>query len=124
MAANTCFTRQHRLLHSREFQQVFNNTQCKSADQLLILLAAQNDCNRTRLGLALSKKRVKTAVDRNRLKRLVRESFRRHQQGLPSIDIVVIAQTRAAQASNQEIFNSLEVHWKNLTARCKNSLSQ
>jgi ribonuclease P protein component len=123
MASNSCFTRQHRLLHSREFQQVFNNTQYKSADQLLTLLAVSNECHQARLGLALSKKRIKTAVARNRLKRLIRESFRRHQRELPSIDIVVIGQNRAAQVSNQEIFDCLDVHWKNLTAKCKNSSS-
>ncbi|WP_455365382.1 ribonuclease P protein component [Kaarinaea lacus] len=123
MASNSCFTRQHRLLHSREFQHVFNNTQYKSADRLLILLAADNESGQPRLGLALSKKRIKTAVARNRLKRLIRESFRRHQHELPNIDVVVIGQTRAAQVSNQEIFNCLDIHWKNLTARCKKSSS-
>ncbi|HEY5604304.1 MAG TPA: ribonuclease P protein component [Gammaproteobacteria bacterium] len=123
MAANSCFTRQHRLLQSREFQHVFNNTQCKSADQLLTLLAAFNDGDQARLGLALSKKRIRTAVARNHLKRLVRESFRHHQHTLPNIDIVVVGQTRAAQVSNQEILASLDVHWKNLTAKCKKSSS-
>ncbi|WP_455221057.1 ribonuclease P protein component [Kaarinaea lacus] len=121
MASNSCFTRQQRLLHSREFQQVFNNTRCKSADPLLTLLATYNDCDQARLGLALSKKRIKNAVARNRLKRLIRESFRRHQHELPNIDIVVLGQSRAEQVSNQEVFDCLEVHWKNLTARCKKS---
>jgi ribonuclease P protein component len=123
MASNSCFTRQQRLLHSREFQHVFNNTQYKSADSLLVLLAADNDCDQARLGLALSKKRIKTAVARNRLKRLIRESFRRHRHELPSIDIIVIGQTRAEQVSNQVIYDCLDVHWKNLTARCKKSSS-
>jgi ribonuclease P protein component len=123
MASKSCFTRQHRLLHSREFQHVFNNTQYKSADSLLTVLATDNDFDQARLGLALSKKRIKTAVARNRLKRLIRESFRRHQHDLPNIDIVVIGQTRAAQVSNQVIFDCLDVHWKNLAARCKKSSS-
>ncbi|WP_455200444.1 ribonuclease P protein component [Kaarinaea lacus] len=121
MAPITCFTRQYRLLQSREFQRVFSNTQCKSADRLLILLAASNDCDHARLGLAISKKRIKTAVARNRLKRLVRDSFRRHQNEMRNIDIVVIGHASAAQASNQELFDSLNKHWKTLTARCKNS---
>ena len=119
MASITCFTRQYRLLHSREFQRVFSNTQCKSADRLLTLLAAPNDCDHARLGLAISKKRIKTAVERNRLKRLVRDSFRRHRDELENIDIVVIGHTSAADASNQEIFDCLNQHWKKLTARCK-----
>jgi len=86
-----------------------------------MLLAASNDCDHARLGLAISKKRIKTAVARNRLKRLVRDSFRRHHNELRNIDIVVIGHSRAAEVSNQEIFDSLNEHWKNLTVRCKNS---
>ena len=120
MASTTCFARQYRLLQSREFQRVFSNTQCKSADQLLTILAASNDCDHARLGLAISKKRIKSAVARNQLKRLVRDSFRRHQNELQNIDIIVIGHTRAAQVSNQEILDCLNQHWKNLAARCKN----
>ena len=121
MASTTCFARQYRLLHSREFQRVFSNTQCKSTDRLLTLLAVNNKCGFARLGLAISKKRIKTAVAWNRLKRLVRDSFRRHRKELHSMDIVVIGHTRAAEVSNQEIYDSLNQHWEKLTAKCKNS---
>ena len=89
----------------------------------MTLLAAPNECDHARLGLAISKKRIKTAVARNRLKRLVRDSFRRHQNDLENIDIVVIGHATAAEASNQEIFDSLNEHWKKLTTRCKKSSS-
>ena len=123
MASNTGFARPFRLLHSREFQHVFNKTECKSTDSLLVILAAFNDCDHPRLGLALSKKRINKAVARNRLKRLIRESFRLHHHELQNIDIVVIANSRAAQVSNQQIFACLDMHWKNLAKRCKKLLS-
>jgi ribonuclease P protein component len=123
MVSRSCFSRQVRLLHSREFQRVFNNTDCKSADSLLTVLASRNDGDNARLGLAISKKRIKTAVARNRLKRLIRESFRQHQHELGSIDIVIMGQSRAADVSNQQILDCLQNHWKNLTARCKKSSS-
>lgn len=121
MASITGFARPFRLLHSREFQRVFNHTECKSVDPYLVLLAVSNDCGHPRLGLALSKKRIKTAVARNRLKRLARESFRLHLNTLQNIDIVVIANNRAVMATNNEIFTSLDRHWKTLATRCKNS---
>lgn len=67
--------------------------------------------NHPRLGLAISKKHAKRAVDRNRLKRIVRESFRQHQATLPAMDFVVMAKGGAQKLSNTELFDSLERHW-------------
>jgi ribonuclease P protein component len=124
MVSLSCFSRQARLLHSREFQRVFNNTECKSVDGLLTVLAVRNNCGHPRLGLAISKKKIKTAVARNRLKRLVRESFRQHKNELANVDVVVMGQNRAANVSNKQAFDSLNTHWKNITKRCKNLPSQ
>jgi len=119
MVSHSCFSRQARLLHSREFQRVFNNTECKSADALLTVLAIRNNCGHPRLGLAISKKKIKTAVARNKLKRLVRESFRQHKHEMANVDVVVLGQARAGSASNKQAFESLATHWKNITNRCK-----
>jgi ribonuclease P protein component len=124
MVSLSCFSRQARLLHSHEFQRVFNNTECKSADALLTVLAVRNDCGHPRLGLAISKKRIKTAVARNRLKRLIRESFRQHKNELANVDIVVLGQTRVVGVSNKTAVECLETHWKNITKRCKKLSSQ
>ena len=42
-----------------------------------------------RLGLVVGKKLLKHAVDRNRLKRIVREQFRLRRANLPNMDLVV-----------------------------------
>lgn len=118
MVSLSCFSRQARLLHSREFQHVFNNTECKSADALLTVLAASNNCGHPRLGLAISKKKIKTAVARNRLKRIIRESFRQHKNELANVDIVVLGQSMAANVPNSRTFESLATHWENITKRC------
>lgn len=118
MVSLSCFSRQARLLHSHEFQHVFSNTECKSADALLTVLAARNNCGHPRLGMAISKKKIKTAVARNRLKRLIRESFRQHKDQLANVDIVVLGQSKAADVTNQHAFESLDRHWKNITKRC------
>lgn len=68
-----------------------------------------------RLGLAIGKKHCRRAVDRNRLKRIVRESFRQHKDRLGELDIVVINNPAAAQASNAALFDSLARHWRRLS---------
>jgi len=121
MVPFSCFSRQARLLQSREFQHVFNNTDCKSVDSFLVVLASRNECGYPRLGMAISKKKINKAVARNRLKRLIRENFRHNRHLVQAIDIVVMAQPRALEASNQQIFDSLQKHWKNLKNRCVES---
>jgi ribonuclease P protein component len=70
-----------------------------------------NDRGHARLGMAVGSRAVPTAVGRNRLRRLIRESFRRHRDGLPAVDVVVIARAPAAGAPNREVFASLARLW-------------
>lgn len=91
---------------------------------MFTLLASHNRYGYARLGLAISKKRIKTAVARNYIKRVIRESFRHHQHALGNIDIIVMGQSRAVRAPRQQVRECLQQHWKNLTVRCKNSPSQ
>ncbi len=67
-----------------------------------------------RLGLAVAKKHVRRAVDRNRIKRLVRESFRQHQPQLKGLDLVVLVKPGIHKADNPALFSSLETHWQRL----------
>jgi ribonuclease P protein component len=84
----------------------------RSRDKLFTVLYRRNDRNVPRLGLAISKKHCRPATQRNRIKRIIRESFRQHQAALAGLDIVVINQPAARTASNRQIFDSLEVHWR------------
>ena len=52
------------------------------------------------------------SVRRNRIRRLIRESFRMHRQELPAVDILVTARAAAAAAAtNGAVFESLARHW-------------
>lgn len=64
-----------------------------------------------RLGLAVSRKVSKRAVERNRIKRVVRESFRGEREGLPALDILVIALNSAAGTPNAVLFADLALAW-------------
>ncbi len=61
--------------------------------------------------MAISKKYCRPASGRNRLKRIVRESFRQHRAELEGLDIVVLNQSAAQQADNKALFDSLAQHW-------------
>ena len=84
----------------------------------MTLLAVSNDRDNPRLGLVISRKAARTAVARNRIKRLVRESFRHEQQQLGSLDIVVIGRPGIALQTNQAIAESLDKLWKKLNKTC------
>jgi len=64
-----------------------------------------------RLGFAISRQKVRLAVGRNRLRRLIRESFRHQVAALPPVDLVVLAREAAPAAGNRELTRSLEQHW-------------
>lgn len=115
------FPRCVRLLKGSDFQSVFKGTECRSSDQVLTLLARHNGLGHARLGLAISKRFIKTAVGRNRVKRVIRDSFRRHQSLLVGLDIVVMSREGALKASNPELRKSLEAHWRRVAKRCETS---
>ena len=114
------FPKALRLLQRQSFSRVFKNSTFRSTDKIFCVLATESELTNSRLGLAIAKKKVKKSVARQRIKRLVRESFRLHQDQLGSWDIVVMAQAGADRADNQIIFKSLERHWERLSKRCKN----
>ena len=73
-----------------------------------------NGLDHARLGLAISKRVSKRAVERNRIKRLVRESFRRVRPGLPPVDLVVMAREVAAGVPGTELLVELDALWRRL----------
>lgn len=116
---NQDFPRCRRLLSAGDFQRVFQDPQRLSSSHLLVLYAP-NDLGFSRLGLAIAKKHAKRAVDRNRVKRLVRESFRR-QAEMPGVDLVVLAKAGIAKVDNPALLETLSKLWAKLATRCNPS---
>ncbi|MFC5438466.1 MULTISPECIES: ribonuclease P protein component [Rhodanobacter] len=75
-----------------------------------------NELGHARLGLAISKRVSKRAVERNRIKRLLRESFRRVRHQLPSVDLMVMAREQAANVPGPQLLAEIDVLWKKLIA--------
>lgn len=69
-----------------------------------------------RLGTAISRRVSKRAVIRNRIRRIVRESFRTHRAGLPPCDVLVVATGAAASASRSALRAELDLLWGRLAA--------
>ncbi len=103
-----------RLLTPTDYQRVFKGHPWKSTDACLTLLAVKNTQGYARLGLVIMKKRVRRAVQRNRIKRLARESFRQYKTELGGLDLVVLARDNTAQYDNAALFTSLRKHWQRL----------
>jgi len=116
------FPRRVRLLKPAEYRRAFKKP-IRSSDRLFTILASpsQDPNANPRLGLAISKKNAKHAVDRNRIKRVIRESFRHRQNILSKADFIVMAKPLTKNAGKIELFKSLEQHWSRLAGLCKKS---
>ncbi|WP_090368004.1 ribonuclease P protein component [Ferrimonas sediminum] len=112
------FERELRLLTPAQFKSVFANP-VRAAHPHLTLLAIPNELSHPRLGLTVAKKHVKKACQRNRIKRIVRDDFRRHQHDLPAVDIVAIAKRGVDELDNATLHKLVEKLFRKLTKRCK-----
>ena len=113
-----------RLLAADAFERVFASpTRC--SDRYFTMLARKHEVaggepgkraarGGARLGLAISKRCALRAVARNRIKRVIRESFRHAQCDLPDVDVVVMCRRAAAGADKQTLRASLDALWKRI----------
>jgi ribonuclease P protein component len=76
--------------------------------------AQPNELERARLGMAVAVRAMGGAVERNRIRRLIRESFRLHQATVPALDIVIGVRPTARAAAAPELRASLERLWERL----------
>ena len=90
----------------------------KFADAFFSLSVLANHETYPRLGLSIATRTFGTAVARNRIKRLTRESFRLNQHSLPPVDVTVSAREAAREATLGDLRASLDKHWKSIAERC------
>ena len=108
------FSTRSRLLTKEDYSNVFNHSEKKASNRYALLLAfPHSGPHHSRLGLIVAKKNVRSAVDRNRVKRLVREHFRRHPQ-TQTKDTIFMARKGIADLSNSEIRYHLQQLWAKL----------
>ena len=105
------FPRSVRLLSPGDFSQVFNNTEFKASNRYLLVLATPSKSGDSRLGFVIAKKHVKHAVQRNRVKRIIRESFRLNQHQMANNDFVILARPGISDLENSEIREMIDGLW-------------
>lgn len=110
------FPRVARLLAKIEFDAVFGDGRGFGSRYFRISYraASPDPAPAARLGLAVSRRASKRAVQRNRIKRCVRESFRHVRSTLPALDIVVGAKADAALAPSAALRQDLQQLWLRL----------
>lgn len=106
-------TRAHRLRRPAEYEAVRRHGARRFRDRFFAATAART-AGQARLGIVVSRRVSNKAVTRNRIKRQIRESFRMHQSMLHGFDVVVVAQSAAAQAPNRVLAESLQNLWARL----------
>ena len=116
MLKRLTFEPRKRLHQPAEFRAVRQRGK-RLTDMYFSLSVMANQSNSARLGLAIATRTFGTAVLRNRIKRLTRESFRLNQHGMPAVDVTVSARDAARLAQPAELRASLDKHWKNIIQR-------
>jgi len=110
-------SQERRLRRKREFDAVYAHGR-RFGNGFFGVTAYVNVQGWPRLGLAVAVKTAGNAVERNRIRRVIRESFRLHQHEIPALDLVVSARLRARGAVNAELRAQLEPLWREVRAKC------
>ncbi len=108
------FDKSRRLLNAGDFKNVFDGASFKLGNDSFLLLARPSSLGHARLGLVVAKKNIRRAVDRNRIKRVVRETFRQYQDHLDTLDIVFLARRGLHILPNSDQTRLVREGWRRL----------
>lgn len=114
-------SKQH-IRHASEFDTVFKRGK-RVASGCFVLCYLMMEHDYPRLGMVISKRNCALAVNRNRIKRIIREQFRLKQHALPGIDLVVFQKSSSKKISDQEQGECIEKLFSQLIVHCSGSSS-
>ena len=99
-----------RRLNSREqYSAVFDQTSYRAGNGVFLLLSRENGNQSARLGMVVAKRWVKRAVNRNLIKRKIREKFRQNQYQLQGLDLVLLCRSGVEGLNKREIDHNLNL---------------
>jgi len=101
------FPRDARLLTPKAFDEVFR-AGLSAGSKFFRALVTRSPTAQARLGITVPKRVVRAAHDRNRIKRLLRESFRQQRAALPPVDLVILARGPIQQADSAALRQDIE----------------
>jgi ribonuclease P protein component len=113
------YGKHQRLLTAKDYSAVFNNAPIRASHTNFLFLACKNATASARLGLVISKKTVRHAVNRNTIKRTARETFRLQQHNLPMIDVIVLARRGADTVPKDQLISIFNGLWKRIIKQAK-----
>ena len=116
--ANQSFPLKRRLAHSYEFDEVFDKNEARISSPSLLLLAKPNILGFNRLGMIVSKKSVPKSVQRSRVKRRIRETFRKNVTS-PKTGWDIVVMTRPKIKSQQNLTDYLQDSFTALTEKLR-----
>ncbi len=108
---NYSYTQRDRLKTPGQFTRVFDHATKKSSE-FFTVLSRDNELNQPRLGVVVAKRRANRSVDRNIIKRIIRESFRLNKQALPNKDFIVILKRPIKFIKRSNLKLQMETLWK------------
>ena len=111
-----------RLRHKRDFDAAYARGR-RVSDGFFTVIATTSESGAPRLGLSVAVRTAGGGVARNRIRRIIRESFRLHQHELPAVDLVVSMRPGARTAASAELRASLAALWKRVGEQCATSRS-
>lgn len=115
------FGKSRRLLKAADYKQVFDHNEARASHRYFLLLAKPSPGTHQRLGLVIAKKNVKLAVQRNRVKRVVRETFRQLPDNDPPLDMIFLARRGVEQLDKRELSSILREQWRKLSRQIAQS---
>lgn len=120
MDAVADLSRRSRLTRPNQFKQAFANGR-RVHQPPFTLVFRLNTLGHARFGMAIGKRYAKRAVERNRLKRQLREAFRSHCDELPAVDCVFYLNSVSAGHSNAMLRSAIDRLWQKMKAKCERS---
>ncbi len=109
------FSADQRIRHKLQFDLIFK-TRKRLYGRYFLAYYRSNEMACARMGAITSKRNIRFAVMRNRIRRILKEQFRLNQHELPSLDIVFIAKREANKVENKELQQCIEILLKKLQA--------
>lgn len=113
MKKSLTYPHYQRLITKAEFKSVFDEAQ-KISQKHLLVLYKPNQNKHSRLGLIVSKRFANKAVSRNRIKRVIRESFRHIHEELTHMDIIIISRQQCDKLSKGKLREGIDKLWEKL----------
>ena len=115
------FSKNSRLLKAADYKAVFDGAQFNFSCRHFLVLAVSNELLRSRLGLVVAKKNIPGAVQRNRIKRHLRESFRRGPGLASPLDLVVLVRKDADKLNNSQLSQQIASLFEDLNSKLNNT---